>query len=321
MTTRSARGARGLWLFLGWMLTACEPITAGDKHNGFVLEPASIPLDEIHHGGPPKDGIPALDQPGFVPGTEADYLRDDDRILGVTIDGISKAYPIRILNYHELVNDRFGASAILVSFCPLCGSGMAFLMQPRDHQAGFGVSGLLFNSDLLLYDRATESLWSQILGRAVSGKRLGEELHAVPIVHTDWSDWLERHPDTLVLDNATGHLRDYQSTPYSGYEHSETLYFPVRARDPRLPAKAWVLGVEIDGHAKAYAFTELAQGPRRITDELAGQEIVLVYDPTHRSAEAFGARGEKLPSVSLYWFAWYAFYPHTDVFQHSVNNP
>ena len=144
--------------------------------NGFDLTGASVPIDEIHHGGPPRDGIPSIDQPRFVSAVEADFLKPDDRVLGFHRPGIARAYPISILNWHEVVNDRVGGEPIAVTFCPLCGTGMVFSTRVDGRDLTLGVSGLLYNSDVLLYDRQTESLWSQIMSEAVSGPMKGSRL-------------------------------------------------------------------------------------------------------------------------------------------------
>lgn len=137
------------------------PVAQSQTKNGFDLGNSSILVEDIKSGGPPKDGIPAIDHPKFLSASKAS-LSNNDRILGVHENGIAKAYPIAIMNYHEIVNDLFGNKAVVVTYCPLCGSGIAFNAKINDQTLSFGVSGLLYNSDVLLYDRETESLWSQL---------------------------------------------------------------------------------------------------------------------------------------------------------------
>jgi len=140
--------------------------------SGFTLSPALIPAEQILSGGPPKDGIPALTYPKMETAEAADlWLKDHDTVLGIIIEGTARAYPIRIMNWHEIVNDRIGQHAFVLSYCPLCGSGMAFDTDDR-----FGVSGMLYQSDVLLYDKKSDSLWSQLMLQAVAGKRTGERL-------------------------------------------------------------------------------------------------------------------------------------------------
>ncbi len=282
--------------------------------NGFDLADALVGADEILPGGPPRDGIPAIDHPRFVRRSAAGFLAPDDRILGVVRGTVEKAYPISIMNWHEIVNDRFADEWVAITYCPLCGTGMAFLAEVGDRPLSFGVSGLLYNSDMLLYDRQTQSLWSQIASRAISGPYKGRRLAPIPVTPTSWSDWRARHPDTLVLSRKTGFSRDYDRSPYAGYETSRRLYFPVRFRAQGYHPKEQVLGLEIAGRYKAYPFAELAKTSGTLQDRLAGQEIQVRFDAQHRSATAVAASGETLPGVTAYWFAWYAFHPDTEVY-------
>jgi hypothetical protein len=282
--------------------------------NGFDLRGALVPVEAIQQGGPPRDGIPSIDQPRFVEAGKSG-LADNDRVLGLARGGIARAYPVRILNWHEVVNDRLGGEPIAVTYCPLCGTGMAF-----DARVGgavpssFGVSGLLYNSDVLLYDRGTESLWSQILEQAVAGPMKGAGLVPVPLTHTSWADWRKRHPRTEVLSTDTGHVRDYARDPYAGYDSVQRLLFDVQHRDERLPLKEWVLGLRLGGQAKAYPFSALAQrvdATGRFEDRVGGVPVTIRFDRMHRTAEALDAAGRPLPSVMAFWFAWVAFHPKT----------
>jgi len=283
--------------------------------NGFNLDGALIPVEEIHFGGPPKDGIPSLDNPKFVPAKQARFLQPNDRVLALKRNGIAKAYPLRILNWHEIVNDRFGNESIVIVYCPLCGSGTASKAQIADQFLQFGVSGLLYNSDVLMFDRQTQSLWSQIKARAVSGPLKGTVLPGVAVTHTTWADWLSRHSDTLVLSLDTGFNRNYMANPYDGYEKESSIMFPVRFRSEGYHPKEQVLGLVLDGEAKAYPFVELAKKTDEIKDELGGQSIQVRYNSIHQSAEVFDANGHALPGITLFWFAWYAFHPETEIYR------
>ncbi|HHJ14065.1 MAG TPA: DUF3179 domain-containing protein [Gammaproteobacteria bacterium] len=296
-----------LWLWQGQRLLQAGP------NNGFDLSGSLVPVSQIEPGGPPRDGIPAIDHPRFLNASQADFLRDEDRVLGIDRNGLQKAYPVRVLNYHEIVNDRFGDTAVVVSYCPLCGTGMAFLAARGNENLNFGVSGLLYNSDVLLYDRQTESLWSQLLGRAVTGPLKGQRLQQIPMEHTSWADWRRRHPRTLVLSTDTGYQRDYSRSPYAGYADSDRLMFGVSRLDRRFPPKEWVLGIELGGEAKAYPFSTLARGPARFEDRLGGKTIRILFDASHRSARAY--LGEQaIPVTTGFWFAWAAFHPDTQVY-------
>lgn len=289
-------------------------IYAHREDNGFDLSESLVPPELIEAGGPIKDGIPALDKPKFITAGDAGFLAADDAILGLDHNGIAKAYPIRILNWHEVVNDTFADAPILVTFCPLCGSGMAFSAVIDGKSHTFGVSGLLYNSDMLMYDRQTDSLWSQLMATAISGPLKGTRLRPLPLAHTTWQDWENRHPDTWVLSKETGFWRDYDIDPYAGYRLHGGIAFPVSAESDRYPPKEQVLGVEIDGRFKAYPFSELAKTTGAVTDDFAGRQLTLLFDSAHRSATVKDRHGIPHPAVISFWFAWYAFHPETDVF-------
>ena len=285
--------------------------------NGFDLEKASVPEGLVIHGGPPKDGIPAIDEPVFESVKDASWLEDDDKVIGVSLEGQSKAYPIPILNWHEIVNDSFNGKPVLVTFCPLCGTGIVF--RPKgDGRTDFGVSGLLYNSDVLLYDRETESLWSQILAEAVSGQRLGEKLDVIPSRHTTWGSWKKNHPNTLVLSRDTGSRRNYDRDPYAGYEKSSKVFFPLvnMVAEGGLHPKERVLGLRLGNAAKAYPFSVLTQlDKEEIPDVVGDKEVIVHWDKEAFVAWATDSNGNSLPGVDGFWFAWYAFYPSTEVLQ------
>jgi uncharacterized protein DUF3179 len=282
--------------------------------NGFDLSDALIPAAAIEHGGPPRDGIPAIDEPVFITADKAEFLSDTDRVLGIDRNGVRKAYAIKILNYHEIVNDRFNEEAILVSYCPLCGTGMAFQVSTDGAVNNFGVSGLLYKSDVLLYDRKTESLWSQIMKQAVTGPKRGQHLQQIAMSHTNWGEWRKHHPDTLVLSTDTGSRRNYDRSPYAGYENSPDLYFSVGRIDSRYHPKEMVIGLSFNGTNKAYPFIELSRTGGDIQDMLAEQKLRVLYDVRNRTGQVLAADGNELPTTISYWFAWQAFHPETEVY-------
>jgi len=294
-----------------------ERLSAQTK-NGFDLSNTSIPSSEIKSGGPPKDGIPALDKPLMIPAADADYLLPDDRVIGIEVNGESRAYPIKILNYHEIVNDIIGDKPLVVSYCPLCGSALVFNALVNNQKLSFGVSGLLYNSDVLMYDQETNSLWSQLMMEAVSGKMLGRRIDFISSEHTTWRDWRQEHPDTKVLSNNTGHSRNYNRSPYSGYEDVATLYFPVTNRDDKIFAKEQVLGISVNDKFKAYPFSELEKENKPITDTVGGSSFIITYDAINKSAVVDSNSGN-IVSITLFWFAWYAFHPETEVYKSDKN--
>ncbi len=310
---RSAFGAGILLLALAGPPASLTRGAEGPVLNGFALEPASVPAEKILRGGPPRDGIPALTDPQVLPASAAPW-NGEEVVIGVTRAGEARAYPIAILNHHELVNDTLGGEPILVSYCPLCGTGLVFDRRVDGQARRFGVSGLLYQSDLLLYDRESESLWSQIESTAVTGPALGQRLRVLRSAQVPWSSWKERHPNTTVLSLQTGHQRDYLGgSPYGDYATSKRLIFPAPL-DQRYHPKMPTLGVRlVDGVARAYPAKEIIQVGGRVEEELAGRRIVVSYDP---NSQAFDVRApDDVEVIEAYWFAWSAFHPESTVFR------
>ncbi len=240
-----------------------------------------IPLDQVFAGGPPKDGIPSIDAPLFVGPDEWESLdyQDDGLVIGIEVDGQRRAYPFQVLVWHELVNDSFGGVPLLISYCPLCGTGIVFERLIDGEPVEFGVSGQLYNSDLLMYDRLSDTLWSQITGTAVVGARTGERLAFYPSEIMTWADWQATYPNSEVLGRDTGYNRDYDVDPYGNYYVDGTIMFPVSERDDRLQAKTRVTGVEVDEETFG-AYPDQAvldHGP--INDVLGGVPLVIVANP------------------------------------------
>lgn len=272
--------------------------------------PARVDLTEIYQGCPRKDCIPSIDQPRYVMAERADFLADDDLILGLDVDGEQRAFPIRILDHHEIVNDTIGGQAVIVTWCPLCGSGLVFEPSVEGEMVEFGVSGLLHNSDLVMYDRKTESLWQQITGEAIVGDQLGRTLRLVPSTMTDWKTWRTSHPETLVLSPETGFRRDYFGRQaYSGYAESERLMFPASRRDFSIHPKTVVFGLELDGVSLAVEEATLEEVAEvRFT---TGDEDWLVRRLPDGTVTASSASGQEQTAIRLFWFAWYNFHPDT----------
>ncbi|MFN2421940.1 MAG: DUF3179 domain-containing protein [Gemmatimonadota bacterium] len=295
--------------------TGPSPVHA-QTNNGFDLSNASIPVEEILAGGPPRDGIPALTDPRFESVQQAArWMRPDDRLLALEVDGEAKSYPLRVLVWHEVVNDRIADRPVLVTYCPLCGTGMAFDPVVRGKRRTFGVSGLLYNSDVLMYDRGTESLWSQIARRAVTGPLRGSTLELLPLEHTIWERWRSEHPSGLVLSRQTGHQRDYDRDPYLIYASDPRAMFPVSHRDPRLPEKELVLGIEKEGAAIAFPLSALEERPRPARAPVGSEDVFVYWFRDSWTAFATDLKGRRIPATIAYWFAWSAFHPDTQVWR------
>lgn len=279
--------------------------------NGFSIESSSVDPDEIRHGGPPRDGIPALDAPPHVPIASAPWP-EDEIVLGVALDGAARAYPVSILDWHELVNDELAGRPILVSYCPLCGTGVVFDRRVGGQVRRFGVSGLLYRSDLLMFDRETGSLWSQISARAVTGPAEGRRLALLRAPMLRLADFRERHPEATVLSRETGYHRSYGRGPYAGYAVSEELYFPA-PRDERYHPKMPTLGVRLAGGiARAFPASELVRAGGRVRERFVGRRIEVAYDP---EAQVFEVEApDDVEVIEGYWFAWMAFHPESSVF-------
>lgn len=179
---------------------------------------SNVAFDEIFSGGPPKDGIPAIDEPKFVPVAAAEGLTETEPVVGLVINGEAKAYPLRILTWHEIVNDTLGGVPVAVTFCPLCNSSIVFDRRLDGEVLDFGTTGKLRNSDLVMYDRQTESWWQQFLGQGIVGELTGRELDMIASRLESWASFKERAPDGLVLVPNNPSFRDYGRNPYAGYD-------------------------------------------------------------------------------------------------------
>lgn len=283
--------------------------------NGFNVSNATIPTSEILSGGPGRDGIPSIDKPKFLRPGAANFMLPDDLVVSVTIGDRTRAYPLRILVWHEIVNDDLSGIPIAVTYCPLCGTAMVFNRQVGSRTLAFGVSGLLHNSDVLMYDRQTDSLWSQLAMKAVAGPQVNTELEWLASEHLTWAAWKAKYPQGEVLSTQTGSHRNYSGSAYASYAQSPDTMFPVPTHRNDLPKKDWVLGVIVDGVARAYPLKSLPPG-QTVRDEINSAALEITFHPVSQLAEVRRVEsGEPLPSVKVYWFAWQAFYPDTGLWK------
>ncbi len=244
-----------------------------------------IDLDELISGGPPPDGIPSIDRPQFEAVADVDWLEPDEPVLSLTVDGRTRAYPVRILMWHEIVNDKLAGVPVAVTYCPLCNSGVAFERTVAGHTTTFGVSGKLYADNLVMYDRRTESLWPQLTGRASVGTLTGDELVSIPMGTVGWEQFRAEHPDADVLSRVTGFGRHYGDNPYVGYDdpESEPLFALPGRPDDRLPVKARVVGVGEGDRAVAVSRDLLTEtGVQHLT--VGPQRVVLWHVPGQGSA-------------------------------------
>jgi hypothetical protein len=299
---------------------------------------ADVDPDEIVTVLPP-DRIPAITSPRF---TKASYLADSDPVLGVALGGEARAYPLAILDWHEIVDDVVGDVPVAATYCPLCATGMAFDRRVDGRALTFKVSGRLLRNALVMYDVETETLWSQMLGEALVGPHRGKRLDLLGADVTSWGDWRALHPDTLLLEPPHGVGTDRQR-PYRDYETSLEVRFPRRHVDDRLHPKEVVLGLRVGDAAKAYPEGVVAaQGV--VPDEVGGRPVVVTsFRGLHRAfategqtfrpgpgptmldaagvswdrlaGRSEGASLERLPLIRAFWFAWADFYPGSALFE------
>ncbi|WP_179380280.1 DUF3179 domain-containing protein [Jannaschia marina] len=306
------------------------------------LDPAEtrIRFEEVTWGGVRKDGIPSLDNPAMIDAGAADYLRDEDLVFGVSINGDTRAYPLRIMGWHEMFNDVIGGVPVALAYCTLCGSGILFETQVPGFSEPlvFGSSGFLYRSNKLMFDRDSHTLWNQFTGRPVIGPFVGRDiaLRQRPVVITTWAKWRAANPGTTVLSLDTGHRRDYGAgVVYADYFASPDLMFPARVDQAIHAQKDYVFAVRTTGAARAWPLGAFAERPV-INDAIGATPLVLLGDPESRSARAYergdrrfetrdgalvsggetwrltedalvAADGTRLPRVAghiAYWFAW-----------------
>lgn len=279
----------------------------------------SIPLNEILSGGVPKDGIPSIDNPKFIGAKDADEYLDDDSVgLGFIWKGVERFYPYQVLVWHEIVNDTVAGDPILVTYCPLCATGIVFDPKINGGASQFGVSGKLWQSNLLMYNRSSdpknESLWSQVLGEAVLGEFTGIKLTVLPADTVKYGSWKKAHPDTEVLSRETGLIRSYGRDPYGNYYTDDSVGFGATFNDDRLHPKEFVFGIEIDNKFKAYRRDSLKVGTTK--DEFRSMNIEIEKDESG-VVRMFIINGEKisLPHIDGFWFSWLAVHPDTELFK------
>lgn len=270
---------------------------------------------KIRGGGPPKDGIPSIDNPKFVTVQEADkWIEDNELVMFIEYKGVKRIYPMQIMVWHEIVNDHIAGDAILITWCPLCGSAIAFESKINGEEVEFGTSGKLYNSNLVMYDRKTDTYWVQIGGRAILGELTGMVLKPVSIETVVWRDIKVAHPDSEVLSQNTGFSRAYGRDPYGNYYENSFLLFPVDDEDDRVHPKTVVFGIEVNGFYKAYDEDDLKE-LGTIKDVVNGVNIEITRDNVGIVKITNLDTGEEIVKERDFWFAWYAFHPDTLLYE------
>ncbi len=289
------------WWFAKDLVFAQLPVSLEWPNTDF--DNTLVDLDEIISGGPPKDGIPPIDDPEFDSVGEANkWLNPREPVVVVSIDGETRAYPIQILIWHEIVNDSIAGVPVSVTFCPLCNATIVFDRRSGGEVLDFGTTGRLRKSDLVMYDRQSESWWQQLTGRAIVGEKAGTVLDRIPASIVAYADFRDAYPDSRVLSRRTGYTRAYGNNPYRGYDSigdQPFLFFdPV---DPRLPPMERVLNVSIGNTNKIYPFSVFEKAPV-INDQVEDMPVVVFSRRGTLSAldDSVIADARKVPSATAY---------------------
>ncbi|HKD66890.1 MAG TPA: DUF3179 domain-containing (seleno)protein [Candidatus Binataceae bacterium] len=259
-----------------------------------------------------KEKIEGIEHPKFVAAKDAAFLQPRDRVIGVVIDNVPKAYPLRILRWHQVINDVTAGKPVAVTYCPLTSNTAAYIRKVGGRTLTLFPTDKLYESSTLFRDGSTHSLWSQFNGKAIVGPEKGKQLQPVASIDTDWMLWNSFHPKTQVLAFDQGFARNYEVDPYTQYEGLGATQFPVSNQDQRLPRNELVLGVDVDHHAEAFPLRRLVNAKTPMTVEVGGKKITVVFDPATATA---GAADDKnhIPAYTGEWFGWAAFHPNSEI--------
>ena len=283
---------------------------AAPELGGFPLANLRVPQDQVQAGGPKRDDIASVDEPRFASLEEATWVLAENPVLGLALGSEARVYPVHLIERHQIVNDVVGGTPVAVTYDPLAGSPLAFERNVDGKTLSFGVAGLVYDANFLMYDRETQSLWSQMRGEAIAGPLSGHKLRRVPLRQETLAAWLERHPDSKVLTPPSDAI-DYRYSPFSSYWVSNRIPYRVDAQDRRFHAKEVVVGVVRDGKARAYLGSLVTAAGGKLDDEFQGRKIHVEY------ASADAVFHYDIPAdvevTEAYWFAWKAFHPDTEV--------
>ena len=327
-------------VFNGPLLAAETPLDENRTPLGFNVSHTRVPKEDILMGGPPKDGIPAITNPKLLTIAEANFkedrdpknknqfLKEEDLVIGVSFNNDAMAYPLRILDWHEIVNHTVGDQPVAITYCPLCRSALVFDSNIDGQVREFGVSGHLWNSNVLMYDRQNdpeqESLWSQIKMGAVAGVAAEKnlKLKLLPSTLATWKEWKALHPTTKTLSLDTGHKRPYLKKAYKGYFDHDRLMKPVKGqgeRPERFQNKEPMILISVADQWKAYAVKDIAAAvnPKNyLEDKIAAETLRLNYTPETDTVqvEIMGKKEIDIPVAYLYWFSLNAILPDVAIY-------
>ncbi len=281
-------------------LMACSGQSKEDDPAPVSSNPWLIQEDKVVRGGPGKDGIPSVDYPRFSYINSIDFLNPGDLVLGVKVGDEIRAYPHVILDWHEIVNDDINGLPLAITYCPLTGTGIGWDRRINGATTTFGVSGWLYNSNLIPYDRATGSHWSQMLLKSVNGSLIEEKIRTYPLIETTWQTWKTMFPDSEILNKNSGFNRTYSFYPYGNYKTDhDFLLFPLETDDTRLPRKQRGLGVVVNGSAAFYPFDKFDAPVAVYQDNFRSVPLVIAGSSRQNFLVAYERR---LPDGALLQF-------------------
>ncbi len=252
--------------------TSVNTIGGGSRSNVWL-----IPESQVIDAGPGKDGIPSIDNPKFSSTSNVAYnIQDDDIVVGVRVGDNIRGYPHGVLDWHEIVNDHIGNSTLSIIYCPLTGSATTWSRHLSSGSTTFGVSGLLFNSNLITYDRSTDSYWSQMMLKSVRGQHMDEDAELITTIETRWDTWKEMYPESKFLTFDTGFDRPYGNYPYGNYKTNEQLLYPVAHEDDRLHRKERIHGTIVGDKSRVFQIDAFPDTIHTINDTYHGTQLVTV---------------------------------------------
>lgn len=340
-------------LFSILAFVSCDTVDSNEPAN--VSGDWLIPENQVFDGGPGKDGIPALTDPEVASISSISYLDDSDLVLIFKKDDEVRIYPHPILDWHEIINDKINGTPIAITYCPLTGSGIAWNRIIDGEETTFGVSGLLYNSNLIPYDRKTGSNWSQMKIQSINGPLISSNIKTYPLVESSWRTAKSSFPDAQVVTTNTGFSRNYNDYPYGDYRRNHSsLIFPTSGDDNRVNAKERILGVFENDNTKAYKISDFGDG-KTLIDNIGNDRFLIygnsnkniivafnianiptstefsissgndqfilsdnngnLYDVFGNSNNSGNSNLESAKSFVAYWFAWAAFYPDTELYE------
>ena len=305
---------RRLPLLLGLLFLPLLALAAdAPKKGAFTLTGLTVDAELIVDGGPGKDGIKSVDKPEFIGLNEAVWLTKETEVLGVKLREDARAYPVRMIEYHQVVNDVVDGKPLAVTYDPLAGAPRVWMRTVDGKTLRFGVSGLIYNHNFLLYDHETSSLWCQMLGRAISGPLAGKQLASVPVRQETAGTWVLRSPDSKFMKHPDPEHIHYSMSPYTAYWLQDKLIFPVAARDERYHAKELVLGVTAGSVTRAYLGSILTREGGRVDEKIGSRRIQVRYVSETGTFDWEVDDGVQVDES--YWLAWKAFHPNTEIWK------